>query len=232
MNDPTPGAPAAPASPASAPAGAPAAPADPAAAGLPSSRPESLLAVPAEEGTDPAAPPDAPDPAADADPPEPVTPDAIAYEPFTLPEGVTVDEASLAEAQALFAEAKLPQDAAQKFVDLYTDRVNALFQSQVEAAHRRNEEWVAEVKADPELGGEKFAAARAAAQKALARFGSADLRRSLDDLWVGNNPALFRFFARVGRALNEDAWYAPPSQQSPQRGPSAAQTLYPDQNKE
>jgi hypothetical protein len=48
---------------------------------------------------------------------------------------------------------------------------------------------------------------------------------------VGNNPALFRFFARVGQALNEDTWYGAPSQ-SAARGPTPAQTLYPDHNKE
>ncbi|TAJ26821.1 MAG: hypothetical protein EPO67_17930 [Reyranella sp.] len=227
MTDPTPGAPAAPETPAVTPAAAPPA-ADPAAAAPPSSRPESLLALPAAEGADPAAARHVPEPAADA---QPIAPDSMTYEPFTLPEGVAIDEASLAEAHQLFTEAKLPQEAAQKFVDLYTARVNALFQGQVEAAHKRNAEWVAEVKADPEVGGAKFTAARAAAQKALARFGSADLRKSLDDLWVGNNPALFRFFARVGQALNEDAWYGAPSQ-SAARGPTPAQTLYPDHNKE
>ncbi|HYC65101.1 MAG TPA: hypothetical protein VEC14_10255, partial [Reyranellaceae bacterium] len=50
----------------------------------------------------------------------------VTYEPFTLPEGLAVDQATLAEAQTLFAEAKLSQPQAQKLVDLYTSKFGGL----------------------------------------------------------------------------------------------------------
>ncbi len=146
------------------------------------------------------------------------------YEPFALPEGVTIDTAALEAAQSLFAEARLSQPQAQKFVDLYTARMNELTRAQVAAAEDRQAAWVAEVKNDPELGGRRFEAARAAAQKALARFGTPELRQTLDDLWVGNNPQLFRFFVRVGRATSEDRYAGAASGAA---RPSAAETLYP-----
>ena len=79
------------------------------------------------------------------------------------------------------------------------------------------------------MGGSRFEQARAAAQKALNRFGTPELRRTLDELWVGNNPQLFRFFVRVGQAVSEESWVGA------RTGPtalSAAETLYPHQNKE
>ena len=147
------------------------------------------------------------------------------YEPFALPEGVTIDTAALEVAQSLFAEARLSQPQAQKFVDLYTAKMNELTQRQVAAAEDRQAAWVAEVKNDPELGGRRFEAARAAAQKALARFGTPELRQTLNDLWVGNNPQLFRFFVRVGRAISEDGYAGAAAGVA---RASAAETLYPN----
>jgi hypothetical protein len=45
--------------------------------------------------------------------PEPVT-----YEDFTLPEGAVLESEALDQARALFAQSKLPQEQAQKFIDL------------------------------------------------------------------------------------------------------------------
>lgn len=169
-----------------------------------------------------------------AEPEAPPAPDTlpgeqapVSYEPFALPEGVEVDTAALTEAQSLFAEARLSQPQAQKLVDLYAGKMNELVQSQIMAAESRQKAWVAEVKSDPELGGRRFEQARAAAQRALNRFGTPELRRSLDELGVSNSPQLFRFFVRVGQAVSEDRYVG--AQSSASRL-SAAETLYPNSN--
>ncbi|MBX9946073.1 MAG: hypothetical protein K2Y40_18505 [Reyranella sp.] len=159
-----------------------------------------------------------------AEEPAPDAPEAPAYEPFALPDGVEVDTAALEEAQQLFAEARLSQPQAQKLVDLYAGKMNELVQRQIAAAESRQKAWIAEVRSDPELGGRRFEAARAAAQRALARFGTPELRQTLDELWVGNNPQLFRFFVRVGQAVSEDRYAGARSGASRL---SAAETLYP-----
>jgi hypothetical protein len=149
----------------------------------------------------------------------------VSYEPFALPQGVEVDTAALEEAQSLFAEARLSQPQAQKLVDLYAGKMSELVQRQISAAESRQKAWVAEVKSDPELGGRRFESARAAAQRALGRFGTPELRRSLDELGVSNSPQLFRFFVRVGQAVSEDRYVG--AQSSASRL-SAAETLYPN----
>jgi hypothetical protein len=151
-------------------------------------------------------------------------PAPVVYEPFVLPQGVEVDQGALDAAQTLFAEARLSQPQAQKLVDLYAGKMNELAQRQIEAVERRQIAWVAEVKNDPELGGTRFETARASARKALTRFGTPELRRSLDELGVGNNPQLFRFFVQVGRSISEDTFAGARSTVAPR---SAAETLYP-----
>jgi hypothetical protein len=157
--------------------------------------------------------------------------EAPTYEPFALPDGVEIDTAALEQAQSLFAEARLSQPQAQKLVDLYAGKLGELARRQVETqvalAEDRQKAWVAEVKNDPELGGRRFEAARAAALRALNRFGTPELRRTLDELWVGNNPQLFRFFVRVGQAVSEDRYAGA---QSGASRLSAAETLYPGIN--
>lgn len=169
-----------------------------------------------------------------AEPDAPFAPDtlsgeqaAVTYEPFALPKGVEVDSTALEEAQSLFAEARLSQPQAQKLVDLYAGKMNELVQRQISAAEGRQTAWVAEVKNDPELGGRRFEQARASAQRALNRFGTPELRRTLDELWVGNNPQLFRFFVRVGQAVSEDRYVGA---QSGASRLTAAETLYPNTN--
>ena len=149
----------------------------------------------------------------------------VTYEPFVLPQGVEVDAVALEQAQSLFAEARLSQPQAQKLVDLYAGKMSELVQSQISAAESRQKAWVAEVKNDPDLGGRRFESARAAAQRALSRFGTPELRRTLDELRVSNSPQLFRFFVRVGQAFSEDR-YAGAWTEASRR--SAAETLYPE----
>ena len=149
----------------------------------------------------------------------------VSYEPFALPQGVEVDTAALEQAQSLFAEARLSQPQAQKLVDLYAAKMNELVQRQISAAESRQKAWVTEVKNDPDLGGRRFESARAAAQRAFSRFGTPELRRSLDELGVSNSPQLFRFFVRVGQSVSEDRYVG--AQSSASRL-SAAETLYPN----
>lgn len=162
---------------------------------------------------------------AEADAPAAEEAAPVAYEPFVLPQGVEVDTAALEQAQSLFAEARLSQPQAQKLVDLYAGKMSELVQRQISAAESRQKAWITEVKSDPDLGGRRFEAARAAAQRALSRFGTPELRRTLDELGVSNSPQLFRFFVRVGESFSEDRYAGVKAGASRL---SAAETLYPD----
>jgi hypothetical protein len=64
--------------------------------------------------------------------------------------------------------------------------------------------WVSELKADKEIGGDKFDENAGVAAKAIEKFGSPELKQVLNQTGMGNNPDLFRFALNIGRHLIED----------------------------
>lgn len=137
---------------------------------------------------------------------------------FTPPEGQELDANALAVFEPIAKELGLSQEQAQKLVDIYPQ----IQQQQAEAWSKQVSDWGEQVKADKEIGGDKFNASVGAAQRALDQFGNPELREYLSASGLGNHPALVRFCAKVGKAMAEDTFVVP--NQGGQR--SAADVLY------
>ncbi|WP_313795368.1 peptidase [Serratia sp. (in: enterobacteria)] len=137
---------------------------------------------------------------------------------FTPPEGQELDANALAVFEPIAKELGLSQEQAQKLVDIYPQ----IQQQQAEAWSKQVADWGEQVKADKEIGGDKFNASVGAAQRALDQFGNTELREYLNASGLGNHPALVRFCAKVGKAMAEDTFVVP--NQGGQR--SAADVLY------
>lgn len=137
---------------------------------------------------------------------------------FSAPEGQELDANALAVFEPIAKELGLSQDQAQKLVDIYPQ----IQQQQAEAWSKQVADWGEQVKADKEIGGDKFNASVGAAQRALDQFGNTELREYLNASGLGNHPALVRFCAKVGKAMAEDSFVVPG--QGGQR--SAADILY------
>ena len=146
----------------------------------------------------------APQPAPASADMKPALAESIVYEPFSLPDGVSVEPDALEQAHALFAESGLPQKQAQRFVDLALAREKAAAERGVKAFHDLQARWVAEIKADPEIGGERLGAAVVAASRVLERLAIPGLREALNVTGAGNHPAIVKAFVRIGRLLAED----------------------------
>lgn len=127
-------------------------------------------------------------------------------------------------------ELNLPQEAAQKVLDKVAPVIAAQQLAAVEAV---NTKWIADVKADKEIGGEKLEANLAVAKKARDAFGTPELRTLLQETRLGNNPEVIRFFYKVGQAISEDK-FVPGGKNTPGAKPGAtpteaqAQRLYGD----
>lgn len=132
---------------------------------------------------------------------------AEAYQPFTLPEGVELDEATLAKATPLFRKLNLDQDGAQELVSLYADitkeTVQAYHDTLAEGHANTLKAWAAETKAHPEFGGQNLAASKAAAAQALALEPGA--RKVLVEYGLDRNPHVFALLARIGTKLSPDS---------------------------
>lgn len=149
----------------------------------------------------------------------------IEYTDFTLPDGVDVDTPTLDAAKALFVEAKLPQDVAQKYVDFYTEQTKKMGDTLVQNWVRTNEKWVSDFKADKEIGGERQTETLASVKQAVRKFGTPALQDALIATGAGNHPEFIRFFARVGKATGESAHI--PAGQGAGSVQAVASQLYP-----
>ena len=201
-----------------APVAAPAA-AAPAADGL--TPPPSLLNDPAPEvPTDPK-PADAP-----AEPDKP-----IEYTEFKLPEGAEVNAEKLGEFTKIAQEAKLPQEVAQKMVDLYSSELKAIQEAPMRAWTEMQTKWQNEVRNDPEIGGanlDKNLAATKTGLKNLLGEGADKLFEALNFTGAGNNPEIIRGLFKAAQS------HAPASPVSGRPasigGKTAGSTLYPTMN--
>jgi hypothetical protein len=147
------------------------------------------------------------------------------YTGFKLPDGVALDEAAMKTASDLFADSGLSQEQAQKFIDLAVSREQAAARKGVQAFVDLQTKWVSEIKADPDIGGDKFDATLASAARAIDRLAIPGLREALDLTGAGNNPAVVKAFARVGQMVSEDR-FRPGNGAPPDAAKSPAEVIY------
>jgi hypothetical protein len=217
--NPTTPASAAPAQPAPA-APAAAAPAQPAAAA-----PTPIL------GADPTKAP-ATDPAKPADPAaaKPVVPEK--YE-LKAPQGQTLDAATLEAFTPIFKKHGLSNEAAQELADvqfkLSADAVKSAEKQVGDQIAQETAAWAKASREDKEFGGANFDANAKIANKALAAFGTPELRNLLVESGYANHPAFVRLFWTIGQKLAESS--APTHGAPPAAASAPERVLYPTMNK-
>lgn len=154
---------------------------------------------------------------------------------FKAPEGFTLDEKAVEDATKVFKELGLPQEGAQKLIDLYVAKANEAAQAPYDLWKETQEKWVGEIKADPEIGG-KLDQVRAATSKVIDSLGpklAGEFREAMEFTGAGNNPAFVKAFYSLAQRLTEGGHVtgSGPSKQSQsttgQAVPSAAEAIYP-----
>src|SRR5216684_2057144 len=150
---------------------------------------------------------------------------------LTFPEGFDKpNEALLGRFGEIAKSLKLGQEGAQQLTDLYTDTIKAASEANMQAWKVTIDAWEHEIKADPEIGGDKLTAIQTNFHKVLAdpRFNTPGVIEALMLTGAGSNPAINRFMAKIVNALTEGVAVAgsPGSQRNAPRG--AAQALYPN----
>lgn len=127
-----------------------------------------------------------------------------AYE-FKAPDGQEFDPAVIAQFSEVAKELNLPQDAAQKVLDKMGPAISARQENAIAEARAK---WVADTKADAEIGGTELAQKIALANTTFEKFGTPELRKLLDESGLGDHPELIRWAHRVGKAMSEDGFVA------------------------
>lgn len=175
--------------------------ADPASSTLLTDPPAATDPAPADPApaADPAAPAADPKPADDPKPAEP--PGAPEAYEFVPPEGHVLDEGVIGKFSEVAKELNLPQDKAQKVLDVMAP---AIAERQQAALQAMTSEWAEASKADKEFGGEKLGENLAIAKTALDKFATPEFTKLLNDTGLGNHPEVLRVFYRAGKAISAD----------------------------
>lgn len=137
-----------------------------------------------------------------ADKPEDAKPET--YEALTLPEGVQIDEAALAQAKTLFGEHKIPLETANKLVAFYAQQQQEAANQTLAGFTQVKKDWQAAIKADAEFGGDKLPQTLGAAKAVLGKFGDKTLLNDLKEWGWANHPGFIKLLARVNAHLSED----------------------------
>jgi hypothetical protein len=147
------------------------------------------------------------------------------------PEGLEVDDGLLADLGFWARKLDLTNEATQKLVDDGLKDYAELVQTRTAAMRA---EWVAEAKADPDIGGKAFDANLEIAHKAINEVAKEvpGFRELLNVSGMGDHPVMIRAWHWVGRSISEDAYVSggdAPKESDDLKDPEVlARRLYPD----
>lgn len=191
--------------------------ADPKAPPAPPADPANIL--------DPAAEPEkSAEPEKAAEPEKPIDP--ASYE-VTLPEGITRDDPLVTAFLEGAAGAKLDAKAVQAVLDTAAPKVIEAMAAPYRAWETLNNEWMAAIKADPDVGGANLTPSVNRVAAFLDRHGSPEVLQALKTTGAINNPAVFKLMNKIATAY-EEGGATPAGNSAPQpTGLTAAQRMYP-----
>lgn len=133
--------------------------------------------------------------------------DAPSVDPkaFKLPDGFTADEKQMGDFAALANEFKLPQDAAQKLVDLHAAALKQASETSSKYWSDKQAEWLTEAKKTygPEPAKNPKIVAVSKLIDSLGEKPAGALREALDMSGMGNHPAVVAAFAQLAERLSE-----------------------------
>ena len=146
--------------------------------------------------------PPAPDPAKS---PEPAPGAPEKYTDFKLPENVTVNQDLLGKFNEVAKGLNLPQENAQKLMDLAAEHGTAVVAEQKAQWDTIRDGWVTEIKADKDFGGDKFNETIERAKRALKTNDPENTMKDfLETTGFGDFPPLIRMLANMDKRYGED----------------------------
>lgn len=160
---------------------------------------------------------------------------AAAAEPLTaesikLPEGFETNDEVTGKFLGILNNAELdPKGRAQQLIDLQAEVMKAASERGHELWRETQDKWANEVKADPELGGDKLGPKLAGVTKLIDAYGSNELRDVLDLTGAGNNIHVVRFLSKIADQLVTEGGPVVGRPADVARDP--ASVLYPNQGK-
>lgn len=145
---------------------------------------------------------------------------------LTLPKDSLLDESVIDEISAYAKEKGLSNEDAQELVNRDNDLITQYKANELEDLKELHTQWAEEVKADPELGGDKFEETAEVAKRVIDRFGDDNLKEILNATGFGNHPTVVRFFSKMGKAMADDKFETPGAKGGAAGKKSATEIMY------
>lgn len=146
------------------------------------------------------------------------------YTDFKLPEGFTLDEGIKNEFLLVAKDAKLSQEHAQKLVDIqtkYAQEQSAKVQAEF---HKTVKDWQNETIT---FLGPEYKKELSYVSKAMAKYGTPELKTLLNTTGLGNNKEIVNAFRNIGKEMSDDTFIDGRKSTSED---SLAKRLYPNHN--
>lgn len=152
---------------------------------------------------------------------DPAPPTPPTYEPFTMPEGITLDAERVGKFTEILSELELGakgidhtlvQQFGQKAVDFHVQEVQRAVEDVTKvyqtAWEQQKTDWKDSFLADPEIGGNRFQTTVDSARNFIRTHGGTpeqqtEFRSVMETSGLGNHPAIIRLLANAGRAMEE-----------------------------
>jgi hypothetical protein len=122
-----------------------------------------------------------------------------------LPKDSPLSKESVERIALISKERKLSQEQAQALLETESNAVTSFTSLQQDEFKKQVGAWAEQAKSDKEIGGDGFVQNAELAKRVVDKFGSAELKKQLDDTGLGNHPELLRFCVRLGKSMKEDS---------------------------
>lgn len=136
----------------------------------------------------------------------PATPEAapVDFTPFTLPEGMAIDEGAMSKFSKMAKADGLTQEQAQKYVTLQTELIQGHNDSMMATLDKTTDSWKQEVLANDLFKGDAGAANIKIASEAIAKLGGEKFVEYLETTGLGNHPEMVKLGFEISKLINED----------------------------
>lgn len=122
-----------------------------------------------------------------------------------LPENSKLDPKVVEDIAAYARENGLTQKQAEGLLNRENAAVESFATRQAEAVKAQVDNWINEVHADKEMGGDNLKEYAENARRVLDRFDpEGKLKAKFEETGLGNYPEFVRIFGRIGKAMRED----------------------------
>jgi len=169
--------------------------------------------------------------------PKPESGAPATYTDFTVPEGHTLDTATIESATPIFRELGLSQDQAQRLVSFYSEQIGKINSENEGFMETMRTQWREELKADKDIGG-KLDAVKVDISRALDRLPTEvrdNFKSAMDLTGAGDHPAIIKAMYSLASLIGEGTHVSgkgPSAEGQSKTGvasrPSAAQSMYPN----